>query len=68
MEHKNWTCGKCNGRTFDTSEFRATGGLWTKLFGVQTRRFTTVTCSKCKFTEIYKADQSMLGNIFDLLT
>lgn len=61
----NYSCAKCRNRQFESSEFRATGGFLTKLFDIQTKRFTTVTCSRCKFTELYQADSSMLGNIFD---
>jgi len=53
---------------YETGEFRASSGFWSKIFDVQSRRFTTVTCSKCKYTEIYQAESSMLGNIFDLFT
>jgi predicted nucleic-acid-binding Zn-ribbon protein len=35
---------------------------------VQHRKFTTVTCDRCKYTEMYKADSSALGNIFDFIT
>ena len=44
---------------------RATGGILTKLFDIQNRKFSTVTCARCRFTELYAADSSMLGNIFD---
>jgi predicted nucleic-acid-binding Zn-ribbon protein len=47
---------------------RATGGILTKVFDIQSKRFTTVTCERCRYTEIYKADSSMLGNIFDFFT
>ncbi len=40
----------------------------TKIFDIQSARFTTVTCSQCKYTEIYKAKSNMLGNIFDFFT
>ena len=36
-------------------------------FDVQNRRFTTITCKKCKYTEIYKGTTSDLENIFDYL-
>ena len=61
-------CTKCANDQFETSEFRATGGFLSKIFDIQSRKFTTVTCTRCKFTEIYKADSSALGNIFDLFT
>jgi predicted nucleic-acid-binding Zn-ribbon protein len=65
MYHLNYTCPKCRNSEYETSEFRATGGFWTKIFDVQTKRFTTVTCSRCKYTEIFKAESSKLGHIFD---
>lgn len=58
-------CVKCSNGEYETSEFRATGGFLSKIFDVQSRKFTTVTCTRCKYTEIYKADSSALGNIFD---
>jgi predicted nucleic-acid-binding Zn-ribbon protein len=69
MAHRiNYTCPKCGGRSCDISEMRGTGGFLTKVFDIQSKRFTTVTCTKCKYTELFKADSSMLGNIFDLFT
>jgi len=65
METLNYVCTKCRNTQYEVSEFRATGGIWTKLFDIQTKRFTTVTCARCKYTEMFKAQSSMLGNIFD---
>ena len=39
----------------------------TKIFDIQSKRFTTVTCSRCRYTELYQAAQSSLGNVFDFL-
>ncbi|MHC4488129.1 MAG: zinc ribbon domain-containing protein [Planctomycetota bacterium] len=49
-------------------EFRAAGGFLSKIFDVQSKRFTTVICTNCQYTEIYRTSSSMLGNIFDLFT
>jgi predicted nucleic-acid-binding Zn-ribbon protein len=68
MHGLNFSCSKCGHSTYEISEFRATGGILTKIFDVQSKKFTTVTCSQCRYTEIYKADSSMLGNIFDFFT
>ena len=65
MHGLNFTCTKCGNSTYEISEFRATGGFFTKVFNVQTKKFSTVSCSRCKYTEIYKTDSSMLGNVFD---
>ncbi len=68
MDPLNFKCAKCDNTQYEVGEFRATGGFLTKLFDIQSRRFTTVTCARCKYTEIYRADSSMLGNIFDFFT
>ena len=68
MDTLNFTCPKCSNNEYEIGQFRATGGFLTKVFDVQSQRFSTVTCSRCKYTEIYKADTNMLGNIFDFFT
>ncbi len=64
---QGYLCPKCGGTAFESSEMRATGGFFTKVFNVQTKRFTTVSCTRCQYTELYKTDSSTLGNIFDFL-
>jgi predicted nucleic-acid-binding Zn-ribbon protein len=68
MENLNYTCPKCRNTQYEVGEFRATGGFLSKVFDVQSKRFTTVTCTQCRYTEIYRAPSSMLGNIFDFFT
>ena len=64
----NYTCPKCGGTGYRTSEFRATGSFLAKVFDVQGKKFSTVSCERCRYTELYAAESSMLGNIFDLFT
>ena len=61
----NYTCPKCRNNGYDTDEFRATGGFLSKLFDIQTKRFTTVTCTQCQYTEMFRAESSTLGHFFD---
>lgn len=68
MQQQNYKCPKCGNTEFETSEFRATGGFLSKIFDVQSKRFTTVTCSRCTYTELYKAQSSALGDVFDFFT
>lgn len=69
MQHENWQCPKCKNNEFETDQFAATGGGWTKIFDIQNKKFTTVTCTRCKYTEIYKAGKaSTLENVFDFFT
>ena len=68
MKHTKWSCPKCGNVDFETDEFRATGGFLAKIFDVQNKRFSTVTCSHCSYTEIYRTNSSTLGNVFDFFT
>lgn len=68
MQHKNYNCPKCGNRSFETSEIRTTGSFATKLFNIQNKKFTTVTCSQCKYTELFAANSNQLGNILDFFT
>jgi len=65
MQHKNWECPKCQNREFETDQFAATGGGPTKFFNIQNKEFSTVTCTRCKYTEICQASTSALGNVLD---
>ena len=60
-----YSCPKCRHDQYDTGQFRATGGNFAKIFDVQNRKFNTVTCALCGYTEIYLQDSSRLGNIID---
>ena len=48
MVATNFHCAKCANQEYETSEFRATGGFLSKIFDIQSRKFTTVTCTRCK--------------------
>lgn len=68
MFRYKYKCPKCGHAFYEVDEFRATGGMFTKLFNIQNKKFTTVSCKQCKFTEIYKAESSQIGNIVDFFT
>ena len=60
-------CMKCGSKAFTTGEIRATGGFWTKLFGVQSERYISKSCKRCGFTEFYKADSTTGSDVVDFL-
>ena len=68
MQHLKYTCPKCSNKHFEAGEARTTGSFLTKLFNIQNRKFTTVTCSQCKYTEFFAAESNQLGNILDFFT
>ena len=68
MQHEKWECAKCNNRDFETDKFQAVGGGFAKIFDVQNKKFLTVTCTNCGYTEMYRAETSKLENVFDFFT
>ena len=64
----NYKCSKCSNRTYTMGQMRATGGILSKIFDVQTEKYTSITCEKCKHTEFYKASTKAMSNIFDFFT
>ena len=68
MRHKNWECPKCSCKDFETGEMRASGGFWAKIFDIQNKRYFSASCENCGYTEFYRGDTSMAGNVFDFFT
>ncbi len=64
----NYKCPKCNNTTYTVDEMRATGGILSKIFDVQNKKFTSVTCNNCSYTEFFKTKTSAISNVFDLFT
>ncbi len=68
MQHEKWVCPKCGHKEFEADQFAATGGGLSKVFDIQNKKFSTVTCTRCQYTEIYRSQTSKLGNVFDFFT
>ncbi|MEG2165728.1 MAG: zinc ribbon domain-containing protein, partial [Ruthenibacterium sp.] len=48
-------------------QFQATGGNFAKIFDVQNKKFTTITCTRCGYTELYKSMNSDGWDVLDFL-
>lgn len=68
MEKKQYVCPKCGGLQYEVDEMRTTGGIFAKIFDVQNKKFTTISCVHCGYTELYKRKSSTLGNVVDFFT
>ena len=68
MNPPTWACPKCSNREFSTDRFRASGGRLASIFDVENKRFHTVSCDRCGYTEMYRATNSRLENVLDLFT
>jgi hypothetical protein len=65
MVRSKLPCPKCSGKEFEMGEVYMTGSLFTKIFNIQNRKFTTFTCAKCKYTELYQVSISKALNVLD---
>lgn len=63
-----YVCPKCGNKQYESGEIRTTTTLFTKLFNIQNARFTSITCSRCSYTEFYKTASSKFGNVVDFFT
>ncbi|HKI89291.1 MAG TPA: zinc ribbon domain-containing protein [Draconibacterium sp.] len=69
MNQKSYTCPKCGNRQADIDEIRTTGAGFTRYFNIQNRRFTSVSCTRCGYTEFYRGIRaSGASNVLDFLT
>lgn len=67
MEGKRYVCPKCGCTECETDQLQATGGNFAKLLDIQNKKFVTVSCKRCGYTELYKATSSSGMNILDFL-
>ena len=67
MQRQQYECAKCGCRDYGTDQFQATGGNFAKIFDVQNKRFITVSCRQCGYTELYRAQTDTGMNVLDFL-
>ncbi|KFF30896.1 zinc ribbon domain-containing protein [Bifidobacterium bombi] len=67
MDRRQYRCDKCGCTAFVSDQFQATGGNFAKLFDVQNKRFITISCTNCGYTELYRAQTSAGMNVLDFL-
>ena len=65
MTQGTFTCPKCNNQAYETGQIRASGGGMSAFFNMDNKKFVTVTCSSCGYTEMYKGEVSGLNKILD---
>lgn len=67
MDHKQYVCPKCGNTSYTHDQFQATGGTFAKLMDVQNKKFITVSCNACGYTELYRAKTDTGMNVLDFL-
>ncbi len=64
----NFSCAKCRSTQYQAGQVHMTGGFWSRMFNLQTNRFTTMSCVQCGYTEMYKKMGSKLQNVADFIS
>jgi uncharacterized protein len=62
-----YTCPKCGNKQYEIGEIWAIGSIWTRMFEFHNRRFTYVSCLKCRFTELYKTPKKRISEVYNNL-
>jgi hypothetical protein len=57
-------CPKCGHTETELDDIATSGTGLSKMFDVQNRTFTVVTCTNCGYSELYRAESG--GNLVDL--
>ncbi len=68
MEKLSYVCPKCGNTVYESDQFQATGGNFAKVFDVQNKKFITISCTQCGYTELYRAETGSGWNILDFFT
>ena len=59
-------CPKCDRAETDIGTISTTGGGLSKMFDIQTNRFTVVTCTNCGYSELYRDDTPGASDVVDV--
>lgn len=59
-----FACVKCGHTSYEIETLSAAGG--SRLFGSRNRKFSAVSCTSCKYTELYKAEGIALAHAFEI--
>ena len=64
---KQYICSKCGNTRCEIGEIRVAGSILASIFDIESKKFTHVTCTHCRYTEFYKGSKRTLGGVVDFL-
>lgn len=67
MEQMKYVCPKCGNTQYESDQFQATGGNFAKIFDVQNKKFITLSCTRCGYTELYRGKTDDGWDVLDFL-
>jgi len=62
-----YKCPKCGTGQYEIGEIWAAGSFFTKILGLQNRRFTFLSCNMCHFTEFYRIPKKQIGEVLNFV-
>ena len=66
-EGAHYQCPKCSATDWELDEIRTAGGFWSAIFNVASKRFASLTCTRCSYTELFRTRASAISKVTDLL-
>jgi len=61
-----YICPKCGCGEYEEEQIRTSGGGWSSVFDFENKKFITISCTNCGFTELFKQKPSTGQIIADL--
>ena len=62
-----YACPKCGNHEFEVGEAFMAGSVIAKIMNLEFRRFCSVTCTKCTYTELFKTPKKEIQNVLDFM-
>lgn len=62
-----YSCPKCGSHEFELGEVFMAGSIIAKILNFEYQRFTSVTCTKCTSTELFKTPKKEIQNVLDFM-
>jgi len=62
-----YSCPKCGNHEFELGEVFMAGSIIAKILNFEYRRFSSVACTKCTFTELFKTPKKEIQNVLDFV-
>lgn len=68
MEKRQYICPKCGCQQYESDRLQATGGNFAKMFDIQNKKFVTISCCNCGYTELYRQTGGEGWDLLDFLS
>ena len=68
MEKHQYICPKCGCQQYESDRLQATGGNFAKMFDIQNKKFVTISCCNCGYTELSRQTGGEGWDLLDFLS